>query len=93
MPDVFDRHSPSLTSPLIGGFVVSPNDNADLPQMTRQIRICGAGGTMAVVWQDKDDNGNNIETIEPVQTGDVWDWRITRIKATDTTATGIRGYY
>jgi hypothetical protein len=33
------------------------------------------------------------ETVEPVLAGETLDWRIVRIKATGTTATGLRGYY
>lgn len=87
MADLFASHSPALSTPLIGGFAVMPDDSADLPAVTRQLRITGASGTLAVVW------ANGAETVEPVSTGDVFDWRLRRIKAAGTTATGVRGYY
>ena len=87
MSDPFANHAKGLTSPLSGGFPIAPSDAEDLAFVTRQIRITGGGGTLAVVWQ------SGAETIEPVLAGDVLDWRATRIKATGTTATGIRGYY
>jgi len=87
MPDIFDSHSASLTSPLIAGFAITPNDGADLPQTTRQIRVTGDAGNIAVVWL------NGLETVEPVAAGETLDWRIRRVKATGTTATGLRGYY
>lgn len=87
MPDVFSSQNPSLSSPLIGGFAITPSDGTDLPFTTRQIRVTGSGGTVAVTWPA------GVETIEPVLAGETLDWRIVRIKATGTTATGLRGYY
>ena len=34
-----------------------------------------------------------LHRVEPVTAGDVWDWRIRRVRSTGTTATGLRGYY
>lgn len=86
MPDLFanERFQPGIVA--TKGFVITPNDSADLPFFPNCIRITGSSGNIAVVWPD------GSETTEPVSTGDVWNWRITRIKATGTTATGIRGY-
>lgn len=87
MPDLFASNTPDLTSPLIGGFAITPNDASDLPQITRQIRVTGTSGALSVTWAD------GSQTVEPVSTGDVLDWRLVRVKATGTTATGVRGYY
>ena len=87
MADPYETFSNSLVSPLIGGFAVTPADGADLAQVTRQIRITGNAGNVAVVW------ASGLETTEPVLAGETLDWRIKRIKSTGTTATGIRGYY
>jgi hypothetical protein len=87
MPDVFASHSPGLSAPLASAFPISPNDATDLPTMTRQIRVTGAGGSIVAVWAD------GVETTEPVSAGETLDWRIRRVKATGTTATGLRGYY
>lgn len=86
MPDAFANHTPGLSAPLTSAFPITPSDSADLPATTRQIRVTGAGGSMVVIWLD------GVETTEPVQAGDTLDWRITRVKATGTTATGLRGY-
>lgn len=86
MADRFATLSPGLSAPLILGFAITPNDGADLAHVTRQIRVTGNAGDVVVVWPD------GTETTEPVEAGDVWDWRVTRIKATGTTATGLRGY-
>jgi hypothetical protein len=87
MTDRYSRHHIDLGSPLIGGFAITPNDDVDLIHTTRQIRITGASGNLAVVWYD------GTETTEPVITNTVLDWRVTRIRSANTTATGIRGYY
>jgi hypothetical protein len=87
MPDRYQNHHIDFGSPFIGGFAVTPADGSDLPQVTRQIRITGTAGNVAVVWYD------GTETVEPVTANAVLDWRVTRIKSTGTTATGIRGYY
>lgn len=87
MADNFTQFSSGLTSPLTAGFEITPADAADLAFSTRQIRVTGNAGNIAVVWV------SGVESIEPVQAGDVLDWRIKRVKATGTTATGLRGYY
>jgi hypothetical protein len=87
MTDRYASHMEGLTSPIIGGFAIMPSDSEDLPETTRQIRVSGMGGEIAVVW------AAGVETTEPVSTGDVLDWRVVRVKATGTTATGLRGYY
>jgi hypothetical protein len=84
--DTFASQSPGLTTPLISGFTISPSDSALLPQVTRQIRVTGNAGTVAVVWAD------GTQSSEPVAAGDVFDWRLRQVLATGTTATGLRGY-
>jgi hypothetical protein len=86
MSNAFGSYSTGLTAPVTTGFEIVPNDNADLAQATRQIRVTGQGGQMAVVWL------SGVQTIEPVLAGETLDWRILRILATNTTATGLRGY-
>lgn len=86
MPDAFVSMTQGLSSPLTGGFAIAPADNVDLPQVTRQIRVTGTSGVIAVRWLD------GSSTLEPVSVGDVLDWRLTRVNATGTTATGLRGY-
>jgi hypothetical protein len=82
-----DGFAQGLTAPIIGPVAIAPSDSVDLPRLTRQIRVTGAGGAVAVVWAD------GAETVEPVAAGEILDWRIRRIRATGTTATGLRGYY
>lgn len=74
---------------LIGGiqnaFDVTPSDTDELPYVTRQIKCTGAGN-LVVVWA-----GGN-QTTEAVEAGVFYDWRVKQIRATNTTATGIRAY-
>jgi len=86
MPDTYAAFSTSLTTPLVKGFSITPSDATDLSEVTRQIRITGNGGTIAVVWPGGE------TTTEPVAAGDTFDWRVVRVLAAGTTATGIRGY-
>lgn len=87
MPDPFANHVRGLTSPLTGAFAVTPSDGAELPFVTRQIRVTGNAGSIVAVWL------SGVETTEPVSAGDVLDWSLKGVKATGTTATGLRGYY
>lgn len=85
--DPFQSHSPGLSSPLTGAFAIVPSDTVDLPNLPRQIRVTGSGGNLAAVWAD-----GQTRTI-PVFTGDILDWRLVRVLATGTTATGLWGFY
>jgi hypothetical protein len=87
MPDAFATYGSSLSAPLTGGFSITPDDNNDLAQTTRQIRVTGTGGNIALVW------ASGLASTEPVNAGDMLDWRVARVKATGTTATGLRGYF
>lgn len=87
MTDPLKTYAAGPTGPLAGAFAITPSDTTDLPQITRQLRVTGTAGNVAVIWASGD------QTVEPVALGDVLDWRIQRVKATGTTATGIRGYY
>lgn len=84
MTDEF-RGQNSLMGPLTRGFGITPSDTADLPFVTRQV-FAATAGNVAVVWLD------GTETVEPIAAGERVDWRIRRIKASGTTAAGLRGY-
>ncbi len=75
-----------LSQPIIGAFNITPHDINELIQYTRQIKVSGAGN-LAVTWYD------DTSTIEAVVAGETYDWRIKKVSATGTTATGIKGYY
>lgn len=84
--DPYASYTAGLTAPIAGAFVIAPSDSEELPKVTRQIYVGGAGN-VAVVWSD------GSETTEPVVAGERLDWRIRQVKLTGTTATGLRGYY
>lgn len=86
MADYYKNRSHLLVQPMIGAFDITPNDTIDLVQPTRRIKATGAGN-ISVNWVD------GSTTVEAVTAGTFYDWRIARVKATGTTATGIRGYY
>lgn len=86
MPDSYSAFAIGLTTPLVRGFAITPNDGVDLNEITRQIRITGNGGALAVIWPGGE------QTVEPVTAGETLDWRVARVLATGTTATGVRGY-
>lgn len=84
--DQFASSTPTSIGPLVGAFAITPSDASELPFVTRQIYAAGAGN-VAVVWAD------GSQTVEPIAAGERVDWRVKQVKATGTTATGIRGYY
>jgi hypothetical protein len=85
--DIYNPGHPGLTGPIIGTLgVITPDDNTDLRYVSRQISV-GADGNVSVVWLD------GSTSVEPVVTGKEYPWRLRRINATGTTATGLRVYY
>lgn len=83
-PWPLNRHAGS--GPLSGSMgQITPHDTNDLTVWTRQIKIT-TSGNLVVVWAD------GTETTEAVTAGEVYDWRIKRVKSTGTTAVA-RGYY
>jgi hypothetical protein len=62
---------------------VTPNDSTDLPSVSEAIMV-GAAGNVVV-----NDAQGNTTTLTGLQPGVVYPFRVTRIKATLTTATGI----
>lgn len=86
MTDRYGDLSSNLTSPVSGGFAVTPSDSAALPEATRAIYV-GSGGSLAVqmLW------GATL-TFDNVQSGSVLPLRVTKILAAST-ATAIVGLY
>lgn len=71
---------------LVSGFTITPNNSTVFPIATKQIRITGTSGDLAVTWMD------GTTSVEPVLSGATYNWRLTKVSLTGTTATGIRGY-
>jgi hypothetical protein len=84
--DPFDSLTPGLTSPAIGGFEITPDDDVDLPTLPRAI-VVGEAGTVAVTF------GNGTSVQLPLTAGVIYPIRAQRVLATGTTATGITGLY
>lgn len=84
-PDNFDDHQVSLTSPIEGGFDITPDDTADLPQVTRALMVTGAGDVAMVLRL-----GDTI-TLAGLLPGVIYPIRAARILSNGTTATGLKG--
>ncbi len=85
MVDKFANFSQGLESPATHGFVVTPNDGIDLPEVTRALYV-GAAGAVALVLA----SGASV-SLSGVHGGTVLPLRVARVLATGTTATGLVG--
>lgn len=82
--DAFQGTMPSLQSPALQIETVTPSDTTDLVRTTRAINVATAG-TVRVTTSD----GSTGDVF--VAAGITFPIRATRIHATGTSATGIRG--
>jgi hypothetical protein len=85
MPDIFDTHTPGLTSPAMAATAIVPNDATPLTHVTRAIYV-GGPVNLSVVMLSGD-----IVTLAGVQAGVVYPLRASGVRATGTTATGLVG--
>jgi len=85
MTDDFEDYSSGLTSPATAAEAVTPNDSQDLQHVTRAIFV-GQTGDLAVKLQSGDE-----VVLHNVQAGAVYAIRVSQVKATGTTATGLVG--
>lgn len=69
-----------------GSFEITPDDDADLPQIIRGVTIGTAGGTIA--WHDLD---GVAQATGPLPVGS-YDMEARRILEAGTTATGLTGW-
>lgn len=83
MADAFGDRQAGLTSPANYAAAVTPNDDADLANTARALWV-GTGGNIALVTA-----GGSAVTLTNVPGGTMLPVRTARVKATDTTATGI----
>jgi hypothetical protein len=67
-------------------FMITPNDSADLPHVTRRVVVTGTAGNVQVQME-----GDTAPQTVAVLAGEVLDWSAVRIFSTNTTATGLRG--
>ena len=83
--DMFNAYQPGLSSPVQGGFDITPSNGSDLAQVTRAVMVAGAGD-LAVTLK----NGDTI-TLPGLTPGVIYPVRAARVFATGTTATGVKG--
>ena len=85
--DTFAGRDSGIDAPVGGGAAVTPNNDTDLTIVTRAVYV-GGGGNLAVIMQ----SGAEL-TFENVSEGQLLPIRVSRIKSTGTTATGIVGLW
>lgn len=78
-----DNITGNSTNPASSAVAVTPNDTADLTNVTRAIYI-GTGGNLSVIMQD-----GSTCTFTGVLAGTVYPLRVSRVRATGTTAGSI----
>ncbi|MCB1493210.1 MAG: hypothetical protein KDJ77_15685 [Rhodobiaceae bacterium] len=83
--DKYDSTASGLESPPSHVFAITPDDNNDLAEVTRGLMVA-SGGDVAVVTLDGD-----AVTLPALAAGVQYAFRIVRVKATGTTATGLVG--
>lgn len=82
MPNNYTSYPGTLDSPATSAAAVTPADGTDLPYFTRALYI-GTTGDLAVIMMD-----GSAVTFPTVPVG-VLDIRVSRVKATGTTASNI----
>ena len=85
--DTFANVGSGLDSPATGLITIVPDDNADLTIMPRALMV-GTAGDVAVIMKD-----GTLGTLPALQPGVPYPVRVSRVLATDTSATGIVGLY
>ena len=87
MADKFENYAPSQTSGAENAFAVTPNDAADLAQVTRGLYV-GVSGDVKVTLK-----GGDAVTFVNLAGGVIHPLRVTRVGSTGTGATSILGVY
>lgn len=84
--DKFEHVADGLTAPAEETFAISPDDNAELPQITKAIYV-GDGGDVTLRASRSD-----IDTVfRNLPTGAILDVRVSAVRATGTTASNLIG--
>ncbi len=87
MTDKFQSLAAGLTAPASNAFSITPNNDSDLPAVTRALYV-GVSGDLAVTMQ----SGETI-TLTNVMAGTLLPLRLARVTATGTTAQNLVGLY
>lgn len=83
---------PTLESPVVNGFAITPSDSDDLNRYSRYVYVGTAGDLkVALVGQDADQT-NVVVTLTGLAKG-FYPLRIRRVYATGTTATNLVALY
>jgi hypothetical protein len=82
--DNFAEYRTGLDSPGEDGFDITPNNDNDLPQVTRALYITGAGDVRFTTRK-----GTTLTWSFPANY--LFTMRVSRVHVTGTTATGIKG--
>lgn len=83
--DQFNDHAAGLSSPVQGGFDITPADGTDLSTVTRALMVSGAGDAAVTLK-----NGDTL-VLPGLTPGVIYPIRARQVAATGTTATGIKG--
>lgn len=81
-----DRFPYNSSLPAAGGFAITPSDSTDLSERIRAITVGTAAGTVSYIGWD-----GQTYTTGPLPTG-TYALNAVRIRATNTTATGLTGW-
>lgn len=85
MPDDFSEYKPGLSSPAVDAFAVTPHDTNALAKTTRGLYVGGAGDVSVITSK-----GTTV-LFTGVVACTVLPLRVTHVRSTETTATGIVG--
>lgn len=85
MADTFESWRAGLESPAEDAFEITPDDDTDLDYVTRGIYV-GGSGDLEVITKD----GTTI-VFTDIAAGIIHPLRVSRVKASNTSATGIIG--
>ena len=87
MSDAFEKNAPGLTSPATRAAAVTPNDSADLANVSRAIFVGGSGNLKVTT------SGGDTVTLVGVVAGSIIPLRVSRVFVTDTTASDIVAFW
>lgn len=87
MPDQHQFAAEGLTSPADNAAAVTPSDSTDLAFNSRALYVGGAGNLVVTMA------GGGDVTFTAVPAGSILPIRVSRVKATSTTATSIVNLY
>lgn len=85
MADVYDKYMRTLDMPAEDAVAITPHDSTDLANVTRGVWVGGAGNVAAVMKL------GTVVTFVGVPAGTLLPIRVSRINATNTTATSLVG--